>query len=157
MNYSDLLQKDFTGKTVVIIGRPASGKTTLALKLARLTGIRVVHTDNYIHHGISGLYAMIEDDLMEKSGPVIIEGVWGCRLLRRGMEGYDGWFWQPDIIIELLVTDEQVERVYREQRQGKDASRLGSQAKGLETVLREYKAMENANPPEWYTVQNDQF
>jgi len=36
MNRSDLLSLDFTGKTVVIIGCPASGKTALGKELAEI-------------------------------------------------------------------------------------------------------------------------
>lgn len=157
MTYSDLLKLDIAGKTVVIIGCPASGKTTLGKALAERTGRDVIHTDDYMEHGYKqSMYAVLADLMMrdENTAPPIIEGVQGYRLLRKGVE-LDCFY--PDVVIELHVTPEQVARVYREQRSEKKAGSLIAFNKMHETILADYRAMDNPRPPAWYTVQNDSF
>ena len=156
MTYADLLTLDLTGKSVAIIGCPASGKTTLARRLAERTGTRLVETDSYLGYEYkAALYEMIERDLMPFNGAVIVEGVQGYRLLRKGVEGWEGWHFYPDIVIELKVTDEQVERVYHTERKGKKVGSLTAFNKMHDTILGKYRAMENRRPPKWYTVQNE--
>jgi hypothetical protein len=58
-------------------------------------------------------------------------------------------------VIELSVTDERVEHVYRTERDPGKIKNLRSQTLGLETVLRDYRALPNQNPPEWIDVQNN--
>ncbi len=154
MTYQDLFTLDFSGKTVVIIGFPASGKTTLANTLSAFTGTKLVRTDDYIPHGaVNSLYVML-DDLVEMNCPVIVEGVGGYRLLRKGVQ-LANFF--PDVVIELEVTPEQIARVYAAERQDRKTKSLTGFCKGHQTVLAEYRAMENPKPPIWYTVKNDQF
>ena len=162
MKYSDLLNLDITGKTVVIIGCPASGKTTLAKRLAERTGNRLVETDAYLRHDYkAALYELIEHDLMPFSGAVIVEGVQGYRLLRKGVEGWEGWHFYPDVVIELKVTDEQVERVYKKERMFDKRRAVDNVLKSVaafakmhQTILDKYRAMENPHPPKWITVEN---
>lgn len=140
------------GKTIVIIGPPASGKTTLAKSISESTGTGVVSTDDYMEHGYKdSLYVML-DDLAELTEPKIIEGMQGYRLLRKGVE-LDCFY--PDIVIELTVTQEHVERVYRTERIASKLPKLAAFNKMHQTILESYRAMENPNPPEWITVLND--
>lgn len=154
MTYQDLFSLDLSGKTVVIIGCPASGKTTLSRALAAHTGTTLVHTDDYIPHGaVESLYVML-DELSEMDYPVIVEGVGGYRLLKKGVQ-LDSFY--PDVVIELEVTPEQVERVYATERQDRKVKSLAGFCKGHQTVLAEYRAIKNPKPPVWYTVKNDKF
>lgn len=162
MNYNDLLQLDIAGKTLLIIGPPASGKTTLAHKLSelwpehRLVG-GFAGMDGYMHYGYKeGLYAILVDawTYHEQGLPMILEGIQGPRLLRKGVEGHKGFHFYPDIVIELVVTEEQIRKVYATERPGKSVEQALSQAKGLQTTLTAYKQMENPKPPQWITVQN---
>lgn len=156
MTYADLFNIDLAGKSVVIIGCPASGKTTLARRLAERTGTRLVETDSYLGHDYkAALYELIERDLMPFSGAVIVEGVQGYRLLRKGVEGWEGWHFYPDVVIELKVTPEQVDRVYRTERKGKKVGSLTAFNKMHSTILDKYRAIDNPHPPKWYTVQNE--
>lgn len=140
------------GKTIVIIGPPASGKTTLAKSISESTGTGVVSTDDYMEHGYKdSLYVML-DDLAELTEPKIIEGMQGYRLLRKGVE-LDCFY--PDIVIELSVTQEQVERVYRTERISSKLPKLAAFNKMHQTILESYKAMDNPRPPKWIRIQNE--
>lgn len=152
MRYSDIFNLDLSGKTIVIIGCPASGKTTLGNALAAHTGARLVHADDYIQYGYKeALYVMLAD-LIEIDGPVIVEGIQGYRLLRKGVEM--GNFY-PDVVIELEVTQEQVERVYARERPGKKVERLATFNKMHQTILSKYQQIDNPHPPIWYVVENE--
>lgn len=169
MTRAELLTHDFTGKNIVIIGNPATGKTMLARLIADRIGMyaawKIVHTDDYIKEGEKdgykqALYDMISD-LQKIHIPLIIEGVQGYRLLRKGVEGWEGWHFYPDIVIELTATDEQVKRVYERERmfdkRRSSEKVLGSLAgfnKMHQTILAKYREMENPHPPVWYTVEN---
>ena len=158
---SEVLEMDFSGKVVVVIGRPASGKTTVSELLAEKNPLlKLWHTDDYIPYGgVEGLYQMMTE--LEADGynnPAIIEGVGGYRLLRKGVEL--GIF-SPDVVIELVVTDAQVERVYKSERIFGKLDKMPGFVKGLNTVLDGYRQMatvrelEGFKMPEWITVQND--
>lgn len=157
----ELFEIDFSGKVVVVIGRPASGKTHIAGLLAKNTpGSKLWHTDDFISYGgVEGLYQMIvEMEAVGLHSPAIIEGVGGYRLLRKGAEL--GIFF-PDVVVELVVSDAQVERVYNTERESGKLKKMAGFVKGLNTVLEGYKQiahvreMEGFEMPEWITVQND--
>lgn len=149
---SDILTTDFSGDSIVITGRPATGKTWLGKKLAAITGRQVIHTDDYIRFGhVEGLYFLL-DDLQTIVGPHLIEGVMGYRLLRKGVET---WRYYPDVVIHLTAPAECVERTYRQVRKEPEklpgVKRLGM---ACDTILREYLEMNNPHPPVWWDVQN---
>lgn len=162
MTRSELLTLDFAGKNIVIIGSPATGKTTLARLIADRIGMfaqwKIVHTDDYMQPDRKddykhALYDMISD-LQKIHVPLIIEGVQCYRLLRKGVEGHEGWHFYPDVVIELTASEEQIRRIYETQRKGKDVGNLTGFNKMHQTILEKYRAMENPHPPVWYTVEN---
>lgn len=158
MKRNDLFSLDLSGKAIVIIGSPASGKTTLSKALAAKFGQRVIHTDDYIEHGYKeALYAMLPD-ILESEQPLIVEGMQAYRLLRKGVE-LETFY--PDVVIELEVTPQQVARVYMEERIWDKRKSLENTLKNVaafnkmhQTILADYRAMDNPRPPKWYTVQN---
>lgn len=161
MTLSELIASDLLfGKKVVVIGRPGSGKTVTGQKLAQASNLPLVQTDTYIPcGGVEALYHMMSE--MEAWGydePCLIEGVGSYRLLRKGAE-LDVFY--PDVVIELVVTDEQVERVYTKERDSAKLKKMPGFVKGLETVLAGYRQimavreLEGRTPPVWMRLQND--
>lgn len=169
MSRAELLSLDFRGKNIVIIGSPATGKTTLARLIADNIGMyeqwKIIHTDDFMQPTRKddyklALYDMISE-LQTIHVPVIVEGVQGYRLLRKGVEGHDGWHFYPDVVIELTASEEQIKRVYEKERMfdkrrssEKVMGSLGAFNKMHQTILEKYLAMENPHPPVWYTVEN---
>jgi len=143
---------DLKGKNILIIGQPASGKTHLANLLAEANTHKVIHTDDYIEHGFKeSLYVMLKD-IKRTAGNTIIEGVNGYRLLRKGVEL--GCYY-PDIVIELEVPEERMIETYINERPGKNLSSLRAFTRMHQTILNEYKAMENPRKPLWIKLQNN--
>jgi hypothetical protein len=143
----DLGQSD-----VVIIGWPASGKSYLAKQLSRDNPQHtLIHTDSYSKYGYKeGLYKLMMDIGVTKR-PVIIEGVLGYRLLRKGVE-LDCFY--PQMVIELSITTTRMLKMYSSMRQNKHFPSAYSFAKSLNTILEAYKAMPNSSPPQWHKIAN---
>lgn len=142
MNFSDL---DLKNKNVLIIGPPASGKTTLAKKLATPDHL-LIHTDDYMGLGYYDAMYSILDDIIESEKPTIVEGVQGYRLLRKGVEKNT---YYPDIVIELKISDEKMEEIYRLERDPKKIRYLSSFNKMHEKILTDYQNMYNPKKPIW--------
>jgi len=135
--FQDILSAVEAVPLVVIIGYPASGKTTLAKRLeAENTGHEVVHTDDEYPSGDgSSETAYTEMGFCKSIGlGVIVEGVLGYRLLRKCVE--HGGEWLPDLIIEVKCGEETRAKRYREERPKKDYRRVKSFCKGLDTVMK---------------------
>ena len=78
--------KKLKDKHIIIIGSPASGKTTLSLKLLE-KGFKIIHTDDYMQYGFKdSLYKLLEDIQKLNLKNIVIEGILGYRLLRKGIE-----------------------------------------------------------------------
>jgi cation diffusion facilitator CzcD-associated flavoprotein CzcO len=150
MNTKEILNH-IKGKDVVIIGPPASGKTFLS-KLLESPAHTVLHTDDYVQFGYKEALYVLLNDLKHVDGNVIIEGVQGYRLLRKGVELS---CYYPQVVIELQITQERMEQTYREQRPGKDFSYVKSFNKMHAKIKADYLAMENPSKPEWITIQNN--
>lgn len=146
---------DITGKNVLIIGRPASGKSYTAEKLARDNPNHVlIKTDDYKHLGyVEALYAIIDD--LKVLGPkvnTIVEGVQGYRLLRKGVELN---CYYPDMVIELEITDRRMNQTYILERDPKKLAYLKGFNKAHEKVLNDYREMQNKHKPKWIKLKNN--
>lgn len=141
----------FKNKDVVIIGWPTSGKTHLS-NLLDSSNHTVIHTDDYMKYGFQeSLYQLI-NDIKNIDGKVIIEGMLGYRLLRKGVE-LACFF--PDVVIELQISKEQLVKTYVAERPDKEIVPVFSFIKSCETILRDYHAMTNPSKPEWHKIQNN--
>jgi len=141
-------------KNVLIIGLPASGKTTLANKLHTFAndgaGHNLFHTDDYIPHGYEqALYVLMED--LKKSDQVytIVEGILGYRLLRKGVQ-LDCYY--PDLVIEMQVTQEQQARIYQQERDAKKLQYLKGFAATHQKTLNDYFELIGDRKPEWVKI-----
>ena len=159
LTLAEMLEKDFTGENVLIIGCPASGKSTIAnMILERNPDHTLLRTDDYMSHGYEqSLYVMIEDMKAKVNNdevPMIIEGILGYRLLRKGVE-LD--FYYPDVVIELVITDERMEKTYNAERDPEKLKGARSQTKACATILGKYKEMfiKDGLYPEWIQIYNN--
>lgn len=148
MTIQEALQLDISGKNILIIGCPASGKTYFSNLLDKTNHV-FLHSDDYIQYGYEeSLYKLMEDT---KSKLTITEGVQGYRLLRKGVQ-LDCYY--PDIVFEMIITDEQQNNIYSEERDPKKLKYMQSFKKTNQTVLDSYLSLENSNKPIWIRVEN---
>lgn len=143
----------FQGKNILIIGAPASGKTYITKEIAEfLPNHKVIHTDDYMHHGFEQSLYSLMDDLKTIQEPTIIEGIGGYRLLRKGVET-DSYY--PDVVIEMVVTEERIQEVYSNERDPAKLKGVFTAIKSCATILQKYQAMNNPRKPTWYAIEND--
>lgn len=159
LTLSQVLLRDFTGENVLVIGCPASGKSTIAKMISeRNPDHTLINTDDFMSHGYEqSLYVLIDDmkaKINNDEVPMIIEGILGYRLLRKGVE-LD--FFYPDVVIELLIIEERMERTYNEQRDPDKLKGAKAQTKACATILSKYKEMliKDGLYPEWIIVKNN--
>ncbi len=123
-------------KTVVIIGKSATGKTTLADKLSKeFTSYRLFRTDDYASYGYEQSLYVLMEDLKNHNGPKIIEGVQGYRLLRKGIEL--GTFQADLILITKASMEDRIKR-YAKRGESDKIKKLVGFDKNLDTVWRDY-------------------
>lgn len=153
MNPNDLiklLESEYSDKNILVIGYPATGKTTFAKKYIQyLPHHTLIDTDDYIPHGHEqSLYVLIED-LKKIQTPTLIEGVLGYRLLRKGVQ-LDCYY--PDVVFELTAPWTHIEKVYQTERESKKIPNLKSFIKSLDTILKQYQELPNPKPPIWHKI-----
>ena len=137
-------------KSVLIIEKPGSGKTTLSKKIKKENPDHVIlHTDDYINLGYEHALNKIILDIQRVRKPLIIEGILGYRLLRKGLKENS---YLPDIVIEINISDSDVKKIYENERNPKKLNHVLSMIKSNNTVLKEYKEMNNPKPPKWVSI-----
>ena len=101
---------DFKGKNIFIVGKPGSGKTTLANIIAAKNKSHIlIHSDDYIGRE-SDLKRSIE--LMCRSNTnYILEGVQAYDLFTERQP-----LFYPDLIIEIEVSDRYIKNLYDTER-----------------------------------------
>jgi broad-specificity NMP kinase len=143
---------DITGKNVLILGKPASGKTYLANLLKQNNnGHHFIHTDNYIKYGYEKSLYVLLSDLTAVTEPTGIEGVLGYRLLRKGAQ--TGVYY-PDLVVVLDITDEQMVKTYLKERPGKDINAVKTYVRSNETIFANYQTIRNPHPPAIIHIKN---
>lgn len=143
-------------KDIVIIGWPTSGKTYLTDFLSTKTDHLIIHTDDYyerIGDFKKELYVLL-DDLKAIDRPVIVEGILGYRLLRKGVELN---CFHPEIVIEIEHTYEAMQKIYITERKPKNYEKGKALSIACETVLKDYKAMVNPSRPTWIKIKHKDF
>lgn len=133
-------------KNVLIIGPPASGKTTLANELHKQNiHHQLIHSDDFMWAGYKdALYVMME--IISSNHFSIIEGVQGYRLLRKGVELNT---YRPNLVIELQVTKERQAAVYTNERDPKKLKYLQSFDAMHQKILQDYFDLVGESKPEW--------
>lgn len=137
--------------TVVIIGPPGSGKTTVGTLLAEKSELPLYSTDKYLGYGhLKALYW-----IMQEIGDVgwIVEGMIGYRLLRKrkqlGMPA-------PDIVIQLDADDADIREAYRQRQKHCNLDHIRHFCKAHETVLKEYRLLDGDMPKVWVHTKSKQ-
>lgn len=130
--------------TVVVIGPPGSGKTTVGALLAETSGLPLYSTDTYLGYGhVQALYYV-----MREIGDIgwIVEGMIGYRMLRKRQQlGMPA----PDIVIQLDASDEQIQAAYRSRNRRCNLATLRKFCAAHESVLADYLALDGEMPKVW--------
>lgn len=130
--------------TVVVIGPPGSGKTTVGLLLAEHSGLPLYSTDHYLGNGhVEALYAIMQA-LGDKGW--IVEGMIGYRLLRKRRQLK---MKPPDVVIQLDATDQQIAQTYRDRNKVVNLRHLKAFCSAHESVLEDYWLLDGAMPKVW--------
>lgn len=130
--------------TVVVIGPPGSGKTTVGTLLAESSGLPLYSTDTYLGAGhVEALYAIMQ--LCGDEG-WIVEGMIGYRLLRKRKQLKMP---APDIVIELDASDDEIVAAYRKRGTYCDIRKVRAFCKAHEKVLEDYYVLDGELPRIW--------
>ena len=143
------IKMNIKNKNVLIIGSPASGKTTFANELSKNNPHKVFHADDYMEHGYKqALYVMMED-IKACQSCTIIEGIQGYRLLRKGVELN---VYYPDLVIEMQITKEKQAEIYANERDPSKLKYLRGFDGMHQKILNDYFTMVGERKPEWVKV-----
>ncbi len=147
---AEVLCLDITSKNVLVIGIPASGKTYLTNSFE--TDHKKIHLDEYRRFGYKQSIYHALNHLKQVKEFTIIEGVQGYRLLRKGVELN---CYYPHIVIQLIITVEQMIITYLKEREQRKIPYLKGFNKANDRILSDYFKMKNKSVPElWITVHN---
>jgi uridine kinase len=107
---SKISDLNLKGKNILIVGKPASGKTFISKILKKeFKNHEVLHSDDFIQ---------LENQLKEKLSNIVQQK---RNYILEGNQAYLVFKWldkslYPDIILEISVTDEQVKKIYEKER-----------------------------------------
>ena len=150
MNFEELIHIPFDRQSILLLGRPASGKTWLSKALSPMyPHHHVIHCDDYKDFAEPvAIQALIEDAYENK--PCIVEGVLGYGLLLQGLKEQS---YRPDIIIICEISAARQREIYLSER---DPSKLQFQKRfyqKLQLILHEcYKLMSKLPSEEYPNV-----
>lgn len=149
MTIEQVIQMDIEGKNVLIIGCPASGKTYLTKQFQ--TNHKKFHTDDYMKYGYEQAMYKVLDDIKNSTENTLVEGIQGYRLLRKGVQ-LDCYY--PDIVIQLIISEEQMFKTYRNERDEKKIKYLKGFNGMHDKIIKDYFMLENNKKPEWIKIHN---
>ena len=139
LTIDELLNHEINSKSIMILGAPGSGKTYLSQILSSKLGIDLISTDDYIKYGFrESMYVALADAIKKES--VIVEGVQGYRMLRKGLEN-DTYY--PELIIELVSSEEHLMQIYKNERDFSKFKRSQSLALSNSKILKTYLSQVN--------------
>lgn len=157
MNLQEFLKIDFTGKNILVIGKPGSGKTHISKCLHLKYGkyrCELISTDNYLklYEDVGRqMYAIFEDAAFYQ--PHIIEGVMGYMLL---LEGYKKNIYHPDIVIECQISAGKQREVYLAERNPEKLKYLRRFQKYNQHSLNEYlRICPKDKQAQFFELQNE--
>lgn len=124
----------FNNMFLIIAGHPATGKTTLGLKLKQIyPDHTLIHTDAYMEHGYKeSLYMLLQDLESYAFENIIVEGIMGARLMRKLQELHPEA--RVDLYVFLRGNMELIAGIYARERPDKNIKDIESTCKGLDTV-----------------------
>jgi deoxyadenosine/deoxycytidine kinase len=122
-------------RKVVIVGAPATGKSTLGRALADALGYKLFASDDYMELGFERSMYKLLSDVMSHDGPLVAEGVQCYRMLRKGEQLNN---FRPDLIIECKTTLEAAQARYEMRGDANKWSKYLAMRKQLDTVWEDY-------------------
>jgi len=158
MILDDLLKIDFTGKDVLILGKPGAGKTWVSNILAQKNPLvpnhLIISTDDYLkcHPEEEGrIDAIVEDASFNIN--TIIEGCLGYLLL---LEGAKRKCYKPDYVIEVEISAGKQREIYLKERDTSKIQYLKRfQLKCIAILDEYYKLVPESEMPIWLTLKNE--
>jgi len=150
MNIEEVLQIDIEQKNVLIIGCPASGKSYLINQFK--TANKKIQTDDYIDYGYEQSMYEVLNEINHTKGKTLVEGIQGYRLLRKGVQ-LDCYY--PDIVIQLIISEEQMMMTYLSERHEKKIKYLRGFNNMHDKIINDYFMLENKQKPLWIKVFNN--
>ena len=96
-------------KYIVIYGHTKSGKVAVGKLLAEALGVKLIISDDYKYLGWEKNMYHIREIIKSTDEPLIIEGVQGGRLLRKGVQ-FNDFF--ADLVIHLEINKESLSKAY---------------------------------------------
>lgn len=136
MKKIDFLNRDFSQKNIVIIGKPSSGKTFLSEFLKKkLPNHSLIHTDDFLRTDEQTAISNILT-IAKKTKYHIIEGVMGYQILNTGQKQRS---YSPDVVINVDISFPTLSRNYA--RSGKNVNSIKGFCFRHKKLLDEYLAM----------------
>ncbi len=152
MTLPEVLEHSYFQRSVLIIGRPASGKTWLSNALSPMyPHHHVIHTDSYKDFSEPvAIQALIEDAYENK--PTIIEGMLSYPLLLQGAKEQS---YRPDIVIEVEISAGKQRELYLAERNPDKIKYLKKFHMKTMAILDEYyKLVPESEMPTWLILEN---
>lgn len=155
MTIDELINIDFSHKSLIIIGRPSAGKTWLSSVLGGIyKHHEVIHTDNYLklYEDVGRqIYAAFEDAAHYHQS--IIEGCLGYQLL---LEGVKRKCYSPDVVIEVEISAGKQREIYLKERNTSKIQYLKRfQLKCMCLIDDYFKLVPESEMPLWLTLNNE--
>ena len=125
--------------SIVIIGSPVSGKSTIAAYLSDHLPHDLISTDHYlISRNQEEALTKILEDISHYNKPLIIEGTLGFVMLRKGLQLNS---YIPDLIIKLKCDDKTITHLYNKFRDPKKLNYVNGYIKGIDKIWEDYLAL----------------